>query len=203
MLLSHPPKFLQRIYSSLLWFIPNQESGIYLTFDDGPTPLVTPKVLALLKKYNAKATFFCLGKNIESNPNLFQLILDAGHQIGNHTYSHLNGWKTNNSVYLKDIEACQKLVKSNLFRPPYGKINSAQIKRLRTRYKIIMWSILTRDYDPRITKEKCLKLSLHQLKPGSILVFHDSIKAENNMLYALEGVLKYAQKHELKCEIIQ
>lgn len=202
MLLSHPPKFLKRVYSSLIWDIPNEKDEVYLTFDDGPTPQVTEKVLALLSKYNAKATFFCLGKNVVLHPQLLKRIELEGHQIGNHSYHHLNGWKSNNSMYVKDVLKASNIISSNLFRPPYGKINSRQIKRLRKRYKIIMWSILSRDYDNRITKEKCLEISTTNLTTGSIVVFHDSIKAKENMLFALEGVLIYCKTNKLKCSTI-
>ena len=143
-----------------------------------------------------------MGKNVEENPLLFQSIIEGGHSIGNHSYSHLNGWKTNNSVYLKDVERCSLVFSSKLYRPPYGKINASQIKKIRKKYKIIMWSILSRDYDKRVTKEKCLKLCTYNLKPGSIIVFHDSVKAKENMLYALKGLLEHAKNNKLTCKAI-
>jgi peptidoglycan/xylan/chitin deacetylase (PgdA/CDA1 family) len=202
MLISHPPKFLERIYSSLIWNIPTEKKAVYLTFDDGPTEIVTDKVLDLLKKYKAKATFFCLGKNVVANPQIYSRILSEGHQVGNHSQNHLNGWKTNNAEYIRDIEKAKEAIDSNLYRPPYGKIKSNQIKKLRKTYRIIMWSILSRDYDLKISAEKCLKICLTNLKPGSIIVFHDSLKAEEKMLFALDGLLKHLTKNEFSCETI-
>lgn len=199
MLISHPPKFLQRVYSSLIWNIPNNDKGVYLTFDDGPTPKVTELVLDLLQEYNAKATFFCLGKNVKKHNDIYNRILREGHRVGNHSQNHLNGWKSNNSFYVKDALLSSQYIKSNLYRPPYGKINTQQIRRLKKRFQIIMWSILTRDYDQKISKEKCLSIAATNLKSGSILVFHDSIKAERNMIFALKGVLEYCQENKLNC----
>jgi peptidoglycan/xylan/chitin deacetylase (PgdA/CDA1 family) len=203
MLVSHPPKFLEKIYSSLIWKIPTEKKVVYLTFDDGPTKHVTEKVLDLLKMYNAKATFFCLGKNVIQCPSIFSRIIDENHAIGNHSHNHLNGWKTNKSIYLKDVDLAKKVIDSNLFRPPYGKIKTNQIKKLRNEYKIIMWSILSRDYDVRVSPQKCLKLCLTGIKQGSIIVFHDSIKAETNMLFALDGLLKYLNNEGYSCEVIR
>lgn len=197
MYLSHPPKFLQRIYKSLIWELPNDSNTIYLTFDDGPTPNVTNEVLELLSKYNAKATFFCLGKNVQSEPKLYDLIIKNGHQVANHTYQHKNGWKSSNSEYLKDIKRAEKWINSNTFRPPYGKMKSKQIQRLRKKYRIIMWSVLTRDYDQKLSPEDCLKVTLRKVKPGYIFVFHDSLKAKERMLFALKGLLDYADEHQL------
>ncbi len=202
MYLSHPPKFLQRIYKSLTWRLNPENKTIYLTFDDGPTKGVTDQVLDMLKNYNAKATFFCLGKNVEWNKELYERILREGHQIGNHTYNHLNGWKTNNSEYLRDVHRADLVLNTKLFRPPYGKINSKQIQRLRKNYRIIMWTVLTRDYNPRLTKEACLKLTLKKVDNGSIFVFHDSLKAKERMLYALEGLLDYAEKHQFRFGLV-
>lgn len=202
MLLSHPPQFLKRIYSSLTWEIPNDNSEVFLTFDDGPTPEVTEKVLDLLLKYKAKATFFCLGKNVMLYPKLYERILKEGHRVGNHSNYHLNGWKSNNSLYVKDVLAAGQIISSDLFRPPYGKINSRQIKRLRKRYKIIMWTILSRDYDKKISQEKCLEIATTNLKSGSIIVFHDSVKAKDSMLFALNGVLEYCSTNKLNCSVI-
>lgn len=200
MFFSYPPKFLQELYPSLSW---KKECGekkvVYLTFDDGPTEGVTELALDLLKKYNAKATFFCVGRNVENSPKLFQRILEENHKVGNHTFSHLNGWKVSSMDYLNDIEKCNEIFKSDLFRPPYGKMKSAQIKILRNKYKIVMWSVLTRDYDTNVSKELCLEIALKKIKPGNIFVFHDSIKAKDKMLYALEGLLKKLSEEGWEC----
>jgi len=202
MILSYPPSIIKSIYPSLTWEIETEEPNIYLTFDDGPTPGVTEKVLSMLKEYNASATFFCLGKNIKENPELFENIVQAGHAIGNHTYSHLNGWKNTTVDFLNDIKSFDQVYQTNLFRPPYGKIKSTQIAALKGQYQIIMWSILTYDYDQSIEKESCLEIALKNLRQGSIIVFHDSHKASRNMFYALKGILEYANDYGFECKAI-
>ncbi|MGE5383452.1 MAG: polysaccharide deacetylase family protein [Omnitrophica WOR_2 bacterium] len=164
---------------------------LYLTFDDGPIPEVTPQVLEILKRYNAKATFFCVGDNVRKYPQVYDLILKDGHSTGNHTYSHLKGIKTDNQQYFKDIEKCRELVHSDLLRPPYGKIGYHQVKVLEKNYKIIMWSVLTGDYDHKLTKEEVLDNAINHCKDGSIIVFHDSIKAYDRMIYALPALLEH------------
>ena len=159
MLLSHPPKLIRSIYPSLIWKIDTDEKELFLTFDDGPTPGVTDLVLDKLKENNAKATFFCLGKNIEAHPELFSRILNEGHSVGNHTYSHMNGWKNTSIDFLRDVSHFDNIYKTDLFRPPYGRLKNSQIKTLTKSYKIIMWSILSMDYDPMVTKQKCIDLS--------------------------------------------
>ena len=203
MLLSYPPKFIQKVYPSLSWKIPTEERNIYLTFDDGPTPGVTEKVLDLLAQYQAKATFFCLGKNIQEQPSLFHRILEEEHQVGNHTMNHMNGWKNTTSEFLNDVSLFHEVYQTNLFRPPYGRMKSSQIKVLKQQYNIIMWSILTRDYDKGIFKQQCAKIATSNWEEGAILVFHDSLKAEDNMLYALEQVLIKAQQEGWNCVVIE
>jgi len=199
MLLSHPPKFIKRIFPSLIWRIETKKQELFLTFDDGPTPGVTDVVLDKLKAANVNATFFCLGKNIIEHPTLFQRILDEGHSVGNHTFHHKNGWKSPTFDFLNDVKLFNNVYQTNLFRPPYGRLKGAQIKALNSQYKIIMWSILSMDYDSMISKEKCLELATKKWKKGSIIVFHDSIKAEKNMLYALDGVLKKTLDESWQC----
>lgn len=197
------PKILKRLFANLTWDVSTNEKDIYLTFDDGPTPEITKWVLDQLNKYNAKATFFCIGKNVAEHPGIVQNIIANGHSIGNHTQSHANCWKVSKSTYLNDVEEAQKIINSkvlnresiNLFRPPYGKITSKRAKHLHKKgYKIIMWDVLSADFDQRIHPEKCLDNVLKNSKKGSIIVFHDSIKAQKNLKYALPKVLKHFSK---------
>ncbi|MFO7657532.1 MAG: polysaccharide deacetylase family protein [Bacteroidales bacterium] len=190
MLITKTPYILKKIYYSLIWDLQNGEKDIFLTFDDGPNPEITPKVLEILSQYNAKATFFCIGRNVERYPEIYSQVTAAGHSVGNHTYSHLKGWTTSNTEYYKDIELAGKLIPSGLFRPPYGKIKRSQLKYLRQFYNIIMWDIMSSDYDGDTGKEKCLKNVLDNARPGSIIVFHDSLKAGDNMLYVLPRALE-------------
>ncbi len=185
------PSILKKIFPNLIWDIKTYEKKIYLTFDDGPHPDITPGVLEMLDKYKAKATFFCVGDNVRKHPDTYELILARGHKVGNHSYSHKNGWKISNDDYFDDIEKADKLIRSNLFRPPYGRITPSQIKHLKKNYSIIMWSVLTYDYSKNVSKEQCLRNSIIKTKPGSIVVFHDSLKSANNLFYALPMFLKH------------
>jgi len=184
------PVIVKKLYYSLIWDIRDGSRTVYLTFDDGPTPDITPRVLGLLKEYDAKATFFCIGRNVEHYPGLYRMILDNGHTVGNHTYSHLAGWKTRNTEYYQDIELAGCMVNSTLFRPPYGRIKRSQLKHLVNKYKIIMWDVMSYDFDRNITKQQCLQNVVNHTRPGSIVVFHDSVKAGERMLFAAEGLLK-------------
>jgi peptidoglycan-N-acetylglucosamine deacetylase len=195
------PKFLKKAFPNLVWELPTKEKTIYLTFDDGPTPEITKWTLDILKQFDAKAAFFCIGKNVEEHPEIFNKIITDGHAIGNHTYNHLKGWKTKTDDYVNSILRTQKVLfnqKSKslgLFRPPYGQIKPKQIQELsQLGFKIIMWSVLSIDYDITISKEKCLKNVIDNTSPGDIVVFHDSIKASTNMQYALPKVLEYFSK---------
>jgi len=162
---------------------------VYLTFDDGPTPEVTPWVLDTLDKYQIKATFFVLGKNVAEHPELYSEIIKRGHAVGNHTFSHLKGFKVDTNTYLKDIELASKLIDTNLFRPPYGRIKRSQLKALSPKMKIILWAVISCDYEQKITPERVFEIVSKRIKPGSIIVFHDSKKAEKNMKPALEMLL--------------
>ena len=180
------PGLFKFIFSNWVWSFSKNEKIIYLTFDDGPTPEITPWVLNLLQKFNAQATFFCLGKNIVKYPGIFQTILKNDHAFGNHTNNHLNGWKTSTKIYLENTFEAEKLTKpyKNLFRPPYGKLSLRQSKKLRDNgYEIIMWDVLSADFDTKITKEKCLRNVLKNTGNGSIIVFHDRIKANEKLKY--------------------
>ncbi|NUM51976.1 MAG: polysaccharide deacetylase family protein [Flavobacteriales bacterium] len=191
------PYLLKKIYSGLIWEVHNNHNQVFLTFDDGPTPGITEEVLTILGKNNAKATFFCTGKNVEKNPVLYQHILQEGHAVGNHSFLHQNGWRINDADYVQDIKRCCNLIDSNLFRPPYGKITFSQIEKLKFDFKIVMWSVLSADFDDTITPQQCLKNSIDQIKSGSIIVFHDSEKAKKNMLYALPRFLEYCHAKNL------
>tara|TARA_R110002072_G_scaffold56314_1_gene145951 strand:+ start:782 stop:1411 length:630 start_codon:yes stop_codon:yes gene_type:complete len=191
---THPSGILKQLYPSLYWNVKTNEPAIFLTFDDGPTPGVTEWILEILKSYNAKATFFCIGKNVEMHPELYQQIVSEGHAVGNHTYQHLNGWKVSKNNYLEDVQKCAQLIDSKIFRPPYGKISSQQIRVLKNEFKIVMWSVLSKDYDPRTSKEKSLGISLKQLKGGDIITLHDSLKAADKMKYVLENLLQHTQQ---------
>ncbi|MEQ1675947.1 MAG: polysaccharide deacetylase family protein [Chitinophagaceae bacterium] len=184
------PWWLKKIYSSYLWSIDTNEKTVYLTFDDGPHPQATPFVLDELKKYDAKATFFCIGKNVEAHPDIYKRILDEGHRVGNHTQNHLNGWKTDTDAYLADISEAAKQIDSTLFRPPYGRIRTVQAKRLKA-YKIVMWDVLSGDFDESVSKEKCLHNVTSRSKPGSIIVFHDSQQALTRLQHALPAAMQF------------
>ena len=190
--ISKPPALLRSLtQKNLIWKIPGEPGKIFLTFDDGPIPEITPKVLDILARYNAKATFFCVGDNVAKHPEVFQQIVDAEHATGNHTFHHLNGWKTSVEEYIKDVNKCKILVESHLFRPPYGRIRLSALKRLSKEYDIIMWSVLTGDYDKALTPEKVLKSALDHTVDGSIVVFHDSLKAADNLFFALPRFLEH------------
>ena len=194
------PRFMMRFFSTYTWRFLSDKKEIFLTFDDGPTPEITEFVLTELKKYNAKATFFCIGKNIQNHPEIFSKLITDGHSIGNHTQNHLKGWKSETNAYLKNALECEQTITQfntstitqKLFRPPYGKIKKNQAKQLiKKGYKIIMWSVLSADFDTTISNEKCLENVLKNTQPGSIIVFHDSVKAAERMKYALPKVLKH------------
>ncbi|MEP7165554.1 MAG: polysaccharide deacetylase family protein [Ferruginibacter sp.] len=188
------PGWLKKLYKQCTWSMPAGDKIIYLSFDDGPHPAITPFVLDELKKYNAKASFFCIGKNVMAYPDVYKRIIDEGHATGNHSFNHLDGMKTNDILYLNDIAEARKVIDSNLYRPPYGRIKRSQLKQLgsaNVNLKTIMWSVLSGDFDGSVSPEECLKNVLSKTEAGSIVVFHDSEKANTRMRYALSGSLKY------------
>ena len=193
------PFWLKKLHPGhLLWEMPRHENSVYITFDDGPHPTATDFALRELGKYNAHATFFCVGQNAEKHPDLIDRIVKEGHATGNHTHHHLNGWKTDKAKYIDDITAAAHFIPGRLFRPPYGRIRLSQIRRLRRQdrsWKIIMWSLLSADFDAEITPDQCLQNVLGQIRPGSIIIFHDSTKAWDRMSYALPRVLAYCREH--------
>lgn len=199
------PWWLKTIYSSYTWHIKTKEKIVFLTFDDGPHETATSFVLDELKKHNAKASFFCIGKNVAALPSIYKRILEEGHATGNHTNNHLNGWKTPDEDYLEDITGAANYIQSSLFRPPYGRIKSSQAKQIRVAMKnnaakIIMWDVLSGDFDQRITPEKCLQNVLAHIKQGSIIVFHDSEKAFVRLKYCLPRVLEFLSANGFRLE---
>lgn len=183
------PKIAQSIIKKAVWNIPNNDRKIFLTFDDGPTPSITNRALDILKEYKIKATFFCLGKQVEENPLLFQRIIDEEHAVGNHSYSHLKGWTTKNEQYLEDVRKGEAIIKSNLFRPPYGKIKRSQVNLLNPQTKIILWDVLPGDFSPSNNVEKIISNTLNAVESGSIIVLHDNAICGNKMLQALPIII--------------
>jgi len=219
------PKFVQRIFPKRVWAFPNlilpahkATKSIYLTFDDGPIPEVTFWVLDQLKKYDAKATFFCIGDNIRKHPTVFRRIIAEGHAIGNHTYNHLNGWKTNTKDYIENVRKAEALIEEELqvesrqsetqdrkllFRPPYGKLTTKQSQMLQKKgCKIIMWDLLSGDFDNSISQEKCFRNISENIQSRNIVVFHDSLKAEKNLRYALPKTLELIFERGWECKKI-
>ena len=185
------PSIFQNYFPNFTWRIPTQEKVIYLTFDDGPTPEVTPWVLDQLAQYKAKATFFAIGKNIIEFPEIYKQVTDAGHTVGNHSYSHVNGWAVDSIPYFHNVRHGARLVNSDLFRPPFGRLMPKQAQFLQRHYNIVMWDVLSGDFDPNISNEKCLRNVTKNAKPGSIVVFHDSQKAKEKLTYTLPKVLQH------------
>ncbi|MBX2845724.1 MAG: polysaccharide deacetylase family protein [Saprospiraceae bacterium] len=190
MYFARTPSLLKKTLKQASWEMPDTEKKVYLTFDDGPTPMVTTTVLNILDTYNAKGTFFCIGKNVVDHPEIYEDILKRGHSIGNHTYNHLSGWETTAKKYVQNTEECAKVVNSNLFRPPYGRISPRQYNLLKDHYHIIMWSVLSWDFDPWLSWEHCMQNVVKNVRPGSIVVFHDSEKAADRCIPALKDCLK-------------
>ena len=240
---------VKKIFSKFIWDVPNIEKKVYLTFDDGPTPDVTAWVLSILKKHDAKATFFCIGDNIEKHPEIFQQILVDNHSVGNHTFNHINGWKTSTNIYLDNVLSCEIALNeaigkshefseepignsqiffdkhnnvnqsqltdqksgvknqqskiTKLFRPPYGKIKPSQANVIRALgYKIVMWDVLSADFDNSISKEKCLKNVLKNVRSGSVIIFHDSQKAFKNLEYVLPKTMDFLIANGFSCDKI-
>ena len=196
-----PPKFIRWLMPDLIWEMKDR-SAVYLTFDDGPTPGITEWILSTLDKYDAKATFFVLGKNAEMYPDLYRRIVDAGPRIGNHTYSHQKGWGMSLERYIEDVDFANDLLHTELFRPPYARITPAQARALAKRYKLVMWDVLSRDYNRALSPRTCLRNVTRYLEGGSIVVFHDSEKSFRNMSYALPRTLQAVRDMGLKCKAI-
>ena len=203
MYLVKTPWWLRALYPSLVWRMPSRSKVLYLTFDDGPHPTITPFVLDTLRQYRAKATFFCIGKNVESYPGIYAQIMFEGHAVGNHTQHHVNGWKVSDEAYLQDITTAAKHIKSNLFRPPYGRIKRSQIKKIKQQFpdmRIVMWDVLSADFDTSLNADACLGYTVYHSKSGSIVLFHDSEKAWPRLIVCLPLVLKYFSEQGFRFE---
>lgn len=191
MYLVKTPRLIQNLFPNFKWSIPVTDKKVYLTFDDGPIPEVTPWVLDLLKEYDFKATFFCVGENAMKYPEILERIVAEGHTVGNHTFNHMNGWVTENIKYFHNIRRCAHLINSTLFRPPYGRLKPKQAQFIQRHYDIIMWSLLSGDFDPALSKEMCLENVVSNINPGAIIVFHDSLKALDKLKYVLPKTLDH------------
>ena len=199
------PNLIKKLYPNRVWSMPAKRKQIFLTFDDGPDKEVTSFVLEELRKFEAKATFFCIGKNVRAEFEIYKQIIDERHRVGNHTFNHLNGWRTNDQVYLDDIFQAKKIIDSNIFRPPYGRITRFQSNAIagdKFQLKTIMWDVLSGDFDTSISGEDCYLNVVKNVSPGSIIVFHDSIKAKERLQYALPRVLKYFSERGFNFEVI-
>jgi len=185
------PNLVKNIYTKIIWDVPSRDNILYLTFDDGPNRVITPWVLQTLQNFKAKATFFCVGNNVEKYNEVYTQIIEEGHVVGNHTYDHLNGWKTRKDVYLDNVNKCKKVIKSRLFRPPYGKLRKSHYENLKKEFTIVMWDVISGDFDRRTSNKKCLLNVVNNAKKGSVVVFHDSEKALKKLHYTLPRVLEH------------
>ena len=202
-MIKHTPKFIRKLYPpEVLWEIPNSDRKVFLTFDDGPVKGITPKVLSILEQYKAKASFFMVGENVSHNPSLMQEVLSEGHAVGNHSFNHLKGWKTDENDYIKNVEKASAFIPGNLFRPPYGKMTIKQARLLNPHYQIVMWSILSEDYNTKLSWQNVYQTVKNHVRPGSIIVFHDSQKAQKNMIPALQMTLDYLSSNGYKTDVI-
>jgi peptidoglycan/xylan/chitin deacetylase (PgdA/CDA1 family) len=201
------PKPLEWLYPGLRWHKDRKGNSVYLTFDDGPVPEITPEILDILAFKEAKATFFCVGDNARKYPHILRRVVDEGHTVGNHTFNHVNGWSVETSAYVNNVDKCDKELQSqgiytNLFRPPYGRISRSQIKSLKKRWEIIMWDVLTGDFDHSLDSETCFQRTVKHVKPGSIIVMHDNPKASARTLDLLPRLIDYIRARELKCSLL-
>ena len=203
MSLVQPALLIRKLLPGSIWRMPDSGKTVYLTFDDGPTPGVTEQVLSMLAEVGAKGTFFCIGNCVEKHPELFHKLLADGHAVGNHTYSHNNGWKVSLNNYLEDVEKCNQIFKSKLFRPPYGKLSPRQFIHLRKSYTIVMWDVLSMDYDAHLSSETCLENVLHHVRNGSVITFHDSVKAWPRLKEILPQILQELSNQGFTFSVIQ
>lgn len=197
------PRGFRIPFKNVFWKFPKNNNTVYITFDDGPTPQITEAVLEILANYKANATFFLIGKNAEEHPIITEKILNAGHRIGQHTHNHLNGFKTDTKTYLSNIHKANEVINSDLFRPPYGRIRPSQIRRINDKYRIIMWTIISGDYDASLRSEDVFRNAINGLQDGDIIVFHDSIKAWPHLKEVLPRFLEYLSENGFKTDVIQ
>ena len=200
MFIEQPPQFIRRLYPRACWRMDSSERAVYLTFDDGPIPEVTPWVLDVLDKYRIKATFFMVGDNVRKHPDEFKMVIERGHRIGNHTYNHLKGMAVHTDHYVANIDKADCYLSTNLFRPPHGLMRLRQYRALCERYHIIMWDLVTRDYNPKLNCRQILRKVQQYARPGSIITFHDSLRATHNLYYALPRAIEWllAEGYEFK-----
>lgn len=191
MFFERPLNSLRLFYRGAIWKIKREEKTIYLTFDDGPVPGVTARVLDILDSYNIKATFFCVGENVANNPDIYAEVLQRGHQVGNHTYNHLKGFEYSTESYLANVAKASEVIHSNLFRPPYGRIKPKQLRMLCKQYKVVLWDLVTRDYNSFLSPDYIMRNIRALTRNGSIIVFHDSLKAEKNLFAVLPLAIEF------------
>ena len=203
MFIEQPPFFYRALFPGVIWRIPSDKKCVYLTFDDGPIPEITPWVLDTLDRYGIKATFFCVGDNVRKCPEVYQMILNRGHSVGNHTFNHIQGIRFWTKNYVANVKKAAELIKSNLFRPPHGHMRFPQVLMLRSSYKIIMWDVVTRDYSPHMTPNGVLNVVKNYTRNGSIIVFHDSLKSEVNMKGALPRAIEWLQQNGYEFKTIE
>ncbi len=197
-----PHKLFSKIFRQATWQEDESKNEVFITFDDGPIPEVTPWVLDEADKWNAKLTFFCVGDNVRKHPDVFAEVIKRGHAVGNHTFNHLRGWACDKETYFKNIDKATELIQSQYFRPPHGQIYPKYQKELKERFKkIVMWSLLTYDYDQKKSGEQVFRTVKRHLQPGSIIVFHDSLKAEKRMRYAFPKTLELIAERGLKTQV--
>ena len=197
------PKLIRKLFPNYLWNKSRKKPYVYFTFDDGPIPEVTPWVLDILKAYDMHATFFCVGDNVRKNGNIYNRLISEGHSVGNHSYSHKSGWGSDLENYLNDVELCGSFVHSDLFRPPYGRLKPQQAEAIRHQYQIVMWDVLSGDFDQNISAEQCYQNVVQNLKPGSIIVFHDNVKSFDTLKEVLPRVIEYCQSQGLSSKAIK
>lgn len=196
------PGFFTGLFREAVWRMDTKEQTVFLTFDDGPVPGITPWVLDLLRKENVKATFFCVGENVQKHPDVYRRILAEGHSVGNHTFNHVQGFRKTNEEYYGNIEKAAGLIDSDLFRPPHGRIKASQYYHLKRRFRIIMWDVVSCDYDARLTPEDVFRNIRHFVRPGSVITFHDSVKAERNLKEVLPQAIGWMKEHGYRFETI-
>lgn len=205
MLIEQPPILYRWLFPNALWRVKKPtKKTVYLTFDDGPIPKVTPWVLETLQNYGIKATFFCVGDNVRKHPDIYRQILQEGHKTGNHTFNHLQGWKIRTSHFLANIRQGKTLIHSKLFRPPHGHMRLTQTRAIqKSGYKIVMWDVVTRDYSKLMTPQSVLQNVQKYTRDGSIIVFHDSLKAQKNLRYALPKAIEWLLNEGYAFEVIE